>query len=395
MLKRSKLNAAVAIAIGGTAAVMGSAQAGVLYFPYVVNSATTTTIASVINTLGNKPGVAGEDQLHYIYYYKQYDGVMTDDEYNAMVCEEFNRDLPTSYHDIQSIDLSGMITSGVDGVLFNDPSTNNNWDLPGNDFALGRGLGAHRGVMLVEHASTMPNVSSTTMGLYGEAILFDWGNGASWGYQAFANPGFEEAENTGADQQYDFTNDMSASPSYVALFPFENEGAFATKFMVTPQFKAFDRPDAAPASASPGAVNANTASIWLSTEDFGAAAAYDRDENPWSGTRKKSVTCVGAVRAQDLVTAPVETNLGDGGWAGVNNAASFDLARAPDTIENDDVCTTGVDAGLDTTGTCSSAAIIFKVEYGSTSSIEPGTDGTYNNGLYLRPSDAWGQEIAD
>ena len=69
MLNQKKLTVAIAIAVGASAAAIGSASAGQLFFPQAVVSDTVTTVVSVINTQeARNPTVA--ETLHYRYYYK-------------------------------------------------------------------------------------------------------------------------------------------------------------------------------------------------------------------------------------------------------------------------------------------------------------------------------------
>lgn len=370
MLNKKKLSVAVAIAVGSVA-VVGSAQGGQLLFPYSAVSDSVTTIFSVINTQGNKPGKAGEDVLHYRYYYKVMppltgDAEADEDAWNALHCEETNYYLPTSKFDIQTIDIAGTLSGGVDGVLFNDPSNNNKW--AGNDYAMARFVEKpHRGYLHVEHAAGFPGADESTEGLYGEAIVFEFGSGAAWGYQGFHKAGLE------ATSQCDYTPVASDSPNHVHIFPLE-DAAFTTKFLVTPLYDMDGAPDACPDDK-----NENMARIELEAADsFGFnVAMFDRDENPVSGATPKDVVCVGAVSAKNLINDGSQARVDDGGWTGVNNIARVANNGFPPIVD-------GLEPG----------AILFKLEYGATDAINPGTPGVYNNGMYLHP-EAWPGDADD
>jgi hypothetical protein len=376
MMNRNKLTVAVGIAVGATAGVLSTAQAGQLFFPQAVVGTTVTTIFSVINTVGNMPGKAGEDVLHYRYYYKTKPASTGDpktDEaiQNAKACEETDAYLPTSKWDIQTIDIGGDLPGSVDGVMFNDPSMKNNWS--GTSFDLASSVSKpHRGYFFVEHSSTM---DAHGEGLYGEALIFEFGSGAAWGYQGFYKDGQE-------GDPCDFQNAASSSPSHVSIFPLESS-AFTTKFMVTPLWDVRD-PDNPVASICPNNENQNTSYIRFNAaygpDGNNNVAMFDRDENPYSGAPARLVKCVGAVSSKYLINDGLEGPLADGGWTGVRN-----FSVDPSIDPNVDVPVIIEEP----------SAVLYKLEYGDISAIDPGKSGVFNNAFYLLPFVQWGIPLRD
>jgi hypothetical protein len=371
MLNQKKLTVAVAVALGTSAAALSTAQAGQLFFPQSAVSDTVTTIFSVINTLD-------KDSLHYRYYYKVKppatgDAEADEDAWNALYCEEVNTYLPTSKYDIQTIDITGALDSGVDGVLFNDPSFNNQWQQQGANYALGRGVGKpHRGYLIVEHRAD-GSVPEKWSGLYGEAIIFEFGSGASWGYQGFNKPGQE-------GDYCNFSAAASNSPSHVAVMPLEGS-EFTTKFMVTPLYDPKGYPNVCPDDS-----NWNYATVELQASEYYGdnVVMFDRDENPVSGATPKEVVCVGAVSAKNLINDGTQVLVPDGGWTGIWSYASG--------------LNFGCAEGTGTGPSCSSweeweAALLFKLEYGFTSAINGAAVGVYNNAIYLHPYLEWGGSL--
>jgi hypothetical protein len=388
MLNRKKLTVAVAVALGTSAAALSTAQAGQLFFPQSAVSNTVTTIFSIINTLGNSP--ATTDRLHYRYYYKVKppatgDAETDEDAWNALYCEETNEYLPTSKFDIQTIDVTGALDSNVldesgnpTGVLFNDPSFKNSWKQKGANYALARGVDVpHRGYLVVEHPEEQW-VPSKYSGLYGEAIVFEFGAGAAWGYQGFNKPGKE-------GNYCNFSAAASNSPSHVAVFPFE-EAEFTTKFMVTPLFNPKGYPDVCPNDS-----NWNYATIELEASQYygNNVVMFDRDENPISGATPKEVVCVGAVTAEYLINDGSKGKAPDGGWTGVlNYAEGGGLVCEGDGCPCDTEGTLGCE-----TWSREPAALLFKLEYGLTSAINGAAPGVYNNAIYLHPYLKWGGSL--
>ena len=361
MFAKSTLATAVAAAIGVSA--VGVAQADSVFFPYAALSETVTTIVSVINTSANnwnQAGAPAATHLHYRFYYKS--GEDADD--NLATCEEYDEYLPTSQYDIQTIDLSGHFGSDTAGVIFNDPSINNDWASTQRDYAFGRNVMPARGYLYVDNSD-----ASADSTLSGEAFVFEFGSGAAWGYQAY-----------GAGAGSDFTAAASASPTNVAIMPFEE---ITTAYFVTPVSR----------DQAPDLTNGRRARIEFMSGDTLRGDLYDRDENLISGTTAQDVVCVGRVDAVDMMSEGTLARLADGGWAKlyayrvVKNgdeyvAANFNLASEPTA-----------DA-LDPAGDKRAAddgAVVFKLEYNTEGSGFAGdttVTNVYNNGIMLRPAGA-------
>lgn len=340
MLKQRKLAAAVATLIGASAASIGTSQAGVVFFPFLVNGPTITSIVSTMNS-GEAPAVGPYDEaLHYRLYYKP----TTADHLDA--CNLLSVRRPTSKYDINTVDLSGKFGLATLGVLFNDPSVANYPPTTGS-FSFAAPLPPHRGYLLVDN--------ETDGNMAGEMFILELTTGAAWGYQ-----GIQSADDEGAADA-DFTAEVSASPSQVALMPLLAPSDVITKFTVTPVGD----------TMLPGFVNDYASTVLLDISDDSTTptldAAYDRDEVPVDGGIPKTVVCVGVVEASTLV-ASAGNELPDGGWSNLH-------IIEPDPSNR---------------YTPVKGAVSFKVEYGEdTFDGEPLLGmGIYNNGFRLEPEAA-------
>ncbi|MFD2112469.1 hypothetical protein [Thiorhodococcus fuscus] len=353
MFAKSTLASAVAAAIGVSA--VGIAQADSVFFPQVVLSDTVTTIASVINTTASNWDNAGNvstTHLHYRFYYKA--GVNASDA--TASCEEYDEYLPTSIGDIQTIDLSGHFGADTLGVLFNDPSINNNWAATNRDYAFGRNVAPARGYLYVDNSAN----SGNTLG--GEAFVFEFGSGAAWGYQAY---------NT---NNANYAWAASASPSLVPLMPF---GEITTAFFVTP----------VSVDQAPDVANDYRARVEFFTS-MQRGDVYDRDENLISGTVPQDVVCVARIDAMDLLSDGAMARIADGGWARLLN---YRLTSNSSTASPANINATATDdaaslSAAATKLTADDGAVVIKLEYniGGTFNGES-VGGTYNNAIIYQP----------
>ncbi|EGV33986.1 hypothetical protein ThidrDRAFT_0141 [Thiorhodococcus drewsii AZ1] len=393
MFAKSTLASAVAAAIGVSA--VGIAQADSVLFPQVVLSDTVTTIASVINTSGNNwtnDGARNGSNLHYRFFYK---GASNTDP-----CQEYNEYLPTSQNDIQTIDLSGYFGSDTKGVLFSDPSTNNDWSTA-TDYAFGRYVSPARGYLYVDNADDA-NGAVGDATLSGEAFVFEFGSGAAWGYQAYSND-TTTANMTSADigNSADYRFAASASPSQVALMPFDE---IETAFFVTP----------VSSNMASDVSNPYAARVEFYTS-MNRGDLFDRDENLISGAVPQDVVCVARVNAKSLMSDGTMNRVTHGGWARLLNyrldkvggnpaysvpSSSVDAngwapayADAGSTADASSVefsealvtkATSG-GAGISKT-TAPAGAIVIKLEYNVGGTFNGETvGGVYNNAVLLQP----------
>lgn len=329
---KMKTLAAAMIAAG----TMGAAQASSILFPYVVNSATVTTIVSVID-IGSTVRDRTRSELHYALWFK----ADADAENNTAVCKEFDQWLPTSSNDIQTIDLGAHFGATTKGVLFNDPSINNAWKQSNKDFAMIKVAVSDnnkpvRGFMVVND-----DIKLTTgePALDGEAMVFEFKSGASWGYQA----GRALDEDFRLDGNITFTDGQTVN--------FKPWGETTTKFLVTP----IDE------EMLTSGNNRGNVTIFLnrtSQTNIGEVATiYDRDENPYSGKVDQSVVCVGSVNATTMLSSGALNSVPDGGWGRLN--ASI--------------------------GTGISTASVIKLDYNSKLTFNgEAVTGTFNNAFQLR-----------
>jgi hypothetical protein len=338
MLKQNKIAVAVTAALGVSLGATGTAQADwqTLFLPHIVKSATVTTVVSVINH-GN---VATEDDLlHYALYHKPLTG---DQNGNLNSCEEINYFLSTSPNDIQTFDATGKFGQSTLGVLFNDPSIQNDWEGWNRSYSMIRNFpGAARGFLLVDNDGQDDDGS-----LAGEAFVFEWGTGAAWGYQGWANADSdvdEAFDYSGASSDIGDTNPLDSVP----ILPLDE---FATAFMTTP-------------------VGGNQNNKHLINGIRFAGEMFDRDENPISGQATRYVRCVGRVDVQDLLEASAEAELQDGGWGSfaIVNGSNTAAAGAMGTANNTDL------------------AVVYKLEYNLGAKFNgENIGGLYNNAFQYR-----------
>jgi len=400
MFQQSKLASAVALGLGVTIGTVGGANAATVFFPVVVESAANTTIVSVINTsdalftsngayfTAKYPDTTGF--LHYIAYYKR----GTDANNLTAPCEEYNTYNPTSPYDIQTIDLGAVFGSTTLGVLFNDPSINNQWQQANRDYALFRGLQPARGYLVVANNDS----SSSSRSLTGEAFVLDYTVGAVWGYQAYTGVGPNEP--TGAFDFYSANQAGTANPSTVMVQPpagiTGGTGDTTTALYVTPvapNLNYYNPNTGAPAASTAsgaaqlpdGVLGLNGqapdgGNIYEATVAFGTVGAtptswlsraYDRDEGVTSGTHPVKVVCTARVNVLQFFNQAFSNNFENGGYGQViSSRTSAKVPFNPSTALAEHL----------------GGAAITKLEYNLTGTFQGvSIGGVYNNGVMLRP----------
>jgi len=277
-----------------------------------------------------------------------------------------------------------------------------------------KGLTPARGFLVVDNYDS-PNAPFEGS-LFGEIMLVDFAGGAVWGYSAY-----NAAPNTnlaGALLRYDFSDrnetagevvagdpSMGAdnlrsagglsSPVTTSVLPIASSstnGYITTRFFVTPiaHNVVFDQDPTAAVSLSSqgyapnvGQLQPNlTTRLWLSAVYTNTPndVMYDRDENPVSGQTPVTVTCVGAVDVQNLLSAGALREIGDfGGWTDVQVQAPGSLAT---------ITTVGTAPALTNVATRtlnSNQAVVTKLEYNPTGNFDTVKFGSaFNNAIWLR-----------
>jgi hypothetical protein len=164
-------------------------------------------------------------------------------------------------------------------------------------------------------------------GVYGEAAIFEFVNGAMWGYAAYNAAGIYAVDNGGntvVTNPYDFS-DRGETAGEVLVAP--PAGADIERYwapiavmpFVEATTRLFVTPIATTGPAFQLAPN-NSATIRLAVNDPDSATfdvMYDRDENPISGQIPATVVCVGAVDVQNMVSQAARQFVQLGGWTNV------------------------------------------------------------------------------
>lgn len=419
--KMNKVAAAVTATLGVTVVGIGAAQADEILFPYIVTSATVTTLVSTMNSAGPFSGQAAPTELHYRYWYKNGDSA----ENNSAPCVEVNRPFPSSANDIVTFDVGGTLQKDNLGILFEDVKVStlpdgNNRGYGNSSFSLlGRITQPVRAFLVVDNNDfTTTDAAAeaffrTSPSLAGEVIVLEFVNGAAWGYGAYNPAGrYTPPPNNARINLYDFSdyvetageviasenaseNESDSVP--VAIAPRSttaNADDIITKFFVTPiaptRFSPLDQRWVEPGglyrwnSASPSdppAIHAITlpnqlrgdlnAVVALGAFDtnLGAVVMYDRDEGPVSGQVPQSVTCVGAVDVKSMLTEGAQNQIPKGGWSNliVATVAKDPVSRLPTTsiVDTDE-------------------AVVIKLEYNTLTSPSLDTAGIVNNAIWLR-----------
>lgn len=380
-MKLNKIAVGVALAAGA----MSAAHADSIFFPYVVKGGSVTTVINVIDSATaaeyyDASGNIGGNRLHYTLVNKNGNAALD----NTATCGEVNYYLPHSPFDLQSIDLGAQFSAAADkGILFNDPGVNNAWRPAVSGaltYAMAQAAGAGaavRGYLLVDNARTAGPQS-----LSGEAMVFEFGGGAAWGYRAYANATNAGLDNTADEFNYgEIANlgddvlgaGVNGNAVQVSFMPLAET---TTRFFVTP----LNRVETAPGidgtatalvstandQMHPFAAAAGSYRTQVIMQAGGGGVAYDRDENLVSGAVPQNVTCVGAVDVPSLLSTGAAATLVNGGWGNL-------MARYPGGV-----------APSSTNLTDTRRASVIKLEFnaGGVFNGVP-TTGTYNNAFEL------------
>ncbi len=325
-----------------------SSQASQLLFPYVVNSTTVTTILSVANlTPPGHPG-GGDQFLRHVYMYKS--GAASGAQ-DALCARTPTIQLSSAPNDIQTFDVGGYFGAGTRGILFDDPSSNNNWNSGAQTWASLAGLAPVRAYGVIDNNRNDDADLWPAPYLYGEAFIYEFGSGAAWGYQALEDSG------NGGGIDTDFTNNHRLPSAFIpnTRFSFMPTTEFNTRFFVTP---------IASEMTDINAQGRIGIFPWVG-EDL---AGYDRDGNPVPGYVEQRATCVAGLSIESMLTNSAASALQNGGWAY--------LLLSP----------TGGKFGGDLPGTVGAAsASIIKLEFNKGATFNGETvGGVFNNALMLK-----------
>jgi hypothetical protein len=310
--KVNKIAAAVAVSLGTSVVGMSAAQADEILFPYLVRSDTVTTILSVIND----DDFLGSDQLHYRYYYKS--GASSAD--NSATCQEANYRERSSPNDIVTFDIAGTY-GDAQGVLFEPEASQINVSYD-KSFALFKSINPVRAYAVIDNNDRL----FVNQDVNGEAVIFEFVNGAMWGYQAYNGAKIFAWDNgqTIITNPYEFTDRVETAGEVLTTAPAGTDvERFWVPISVMPPIETTTRLFVTPiATAAPAFQLApnNTATIQLAVNDPDSATfdvMYDRDENPISGQIPATVVCVGAVDVENMISQAARQFVRLGGWTNV------------------------------------------------------------------------------
>ena len=388
--KVTKIATAVAAGLGVSVAGMNVARADAVLFPYFAVSSTVTSVVTSIN-LARQGAVSSVNPqtLHYRLYYKR--GASADSL--TATCEEFNVRRITSPNDVVTFDLLGKYGDEL-GVLGEPANRQQKAKYsPNQSFALMKGLTPARGFMVIDNDEAVNAPFEPS--LFGEIMLIDYAEGAVWGYAAYnAAPSglpynFEDgAENNGEVLAGNRAITAAApnggtSPAVPTnILPLNSQtpdkDAVITKFFVTPIDHWVTVGGAPQVARIPSQLNPALSTRVQLQVSFDTATIndvmFDRDENPVSGQTPRTVTCVGAVLVDDLLSAGALQEIGQyGGWSGVE-------VRSPGPLANFNAAGV-VSSRTDNTN----QAVVIKLEYNPDGKFLNDTfKGAFNNSIWLR-----------
>jgi hypothetical protein len=306
------------------------AKADAIMFPWVVKSATVSTIISVVNTSGAVgvffPGVYSVSgiplTLHYQYIYK---GTTANTATEPCLEVDFTRQ--TSLNDIVTFDAAGAIGGGK--PLFNDTALNTPYS--NLRFDMGDGVAApRRAYLLVDN--TTGGLTTGDGALYGEAILMELNEGAAWGYIAYNASGSQSTTaldfSDGNDLYGEVINQLSPGgnpgPEYTPVVLLNPNDA-TTKFFVTPIDAGLNFQEASNLACITPPTTPNQRKLSINSQiqfvTFGTTAfnggIYDNDEEILSFTTPKNVVCTAALGLDEIMDSGVFVpwkNSGHQGW---------------------------------------------------------------------------------
>lgn len=306
-----KVAAAVAMAIGATGT--GVVQSDIVDFGYGVSSPTVTTVLSIVNLERDSE----QETFHFRYYYKAGESAVD----NGAVCEEVDFTWSTSPFDLVTVSPDGFFGSDTRGVLFNDPASSASYAPATVSLALLQNVTKPLRFKTFVDNNDGANASDNTL-TAARATIIEHLSGAAWGYAGYNPSGnsFRTDDGGFAEEREVFGEVIGPSGKEdgvdVSMKPFDET---VTKFFVQPIAKLGMLNSDGDALGHGSQLSKNIeATVTISVSDYtlrDGDAMFDRDENPVSSATPQRVTCVGAVRIEELLSEGAELLLADtGGW---------------------------------------------------------------------------------
>jgi len=361
------------------------ADADAIMFPWIVKSATVSTLVSVVNTAQGNPDF--EERVHLQYWMKDPNGTNATPDVNDQenTCTEVDFKVVVSKDDLFTFDTSGKIGNGL--PLFGD--TNTKPVNPATSLKM-NATDPRRAFLLVDNntAQNFAAVAANEDGtLYGEAIVLELGSGAAWGYVAYNPSGGMESSQSYAVSFVDGTDMLGeviggTEFTQTTIMPVNT---MITRFFLTP----VDIADVGEHNAQNQRVgNANTkVSLCLDPTKVqlgqgftrcSEGGVYDNEEGPLSNSVNKNIVCTSADDLEALM---------GGGYATFRDSGSSGWAYVVTNLG--DVDKTGLlNNGIATVDNPSDQMIIGRLEYTDTNLVLDGYDvgGSINNFVWLRDS---------
>jgi len=322
-------------------ASIGTAKAESILFPYIAN--TTAALDTVITVIH----ASAQPQLHFRYFTKA--AGVANEAINP--CNEYDFYRPTTMNDMVTFAVGGNAGLGGGNAMFGD-TTNYNVGVGAPNFAHIHGSGRF-GLLLVTTANANIDVAAIAAPgsialLDAEASLYDIATGAMWGYRGLpsnadaAGAGVAATINSfafatwthGAGVTFATLSEQIPALGAMPRLGIYPPNQFTTRLFVTPLVRGQAAVFALPGSVDMRTPNLNSTAAQI-VDATGAAAMYDRNEQPVSGAGPLTVRCVGRLGIVDLVgggigpLAPTGPLFATGGWGYFDLTDPGAVAPAP------------------------------------------------------------------
>jgi hypothetical protein len=356
-IKKSILASAVAASMGVAGAAWGYGDDSIL-FPYVVKSSSVTTLLTIINR-------SWDEELHLTWLYKTPGTVTSEKDQNQLNCKHFDNNIPTSKNDIITFD-AGRVFGDDQFVLFNDPGAGP--DHKGYDGYTAPGVIEETwiGQLIVDTDTELLPGGDEDLSyrkrdrLFGEAMVFEYGAGAAWGYLAYNAVDRDVFDFRAENARNGEVLTSESPPVPIDIVPMAESVQLVERLFVTPVGEYQN---------GGGGEQKLSVKVVLGKEQETGDLWYNRNEVPASEPVAANVVCVGRITIKDYLSNSLKAHLVDGGWGDVNI-----------TEGNSEVLRGGIPYEVKAVD----EAIVQKLEYNTGNAYFPGATGIWNTAVWLR-----------